>query len=658
MSLWDARSGRRLWLAERTAGHQAPVTDVHVDAIAGLVASVSSRTSVALVHSLESGAILHAIEHRARPGAAPLVDESTGLPVPPREGRLMRCHLYAGQREQAGLRVPCRLMTLAVVDADATAAADDGDGPAPSSLPSPLCLLWEVGSTPADSSPAPSTMANAGPSGAAAAADTAPWTLDASGPAASGHRLLRTSQGLLSEQAGVVAEIENSAPQGEGGGTAGQWTAAAAARQRLNPWSLRLFDVYTLQPLGRCTLDCLPPGRVPVAISLQRRSELVWWVVLEAADDGQRGLSSQLIVCQLTLPVSPTALRASGARLAPAAAAARRGDLVALAVLRRVLLDGKRVDWWTFDVHRSQHLVVHAMRCAGARLGAASGGVTIAPTPARTEIVDLMGSGPDGEGTLTLPADGGGGAVAEAAAAAAAAGLAAASVEALASDDLVRCVAPAPPWVEGAASVHELRALCPPGAAQPLPALLLEDVTGRLNTEDDMTFCEVRLRSCHADDAPGSAAAASAAATAASSATAMTATADVADANAHQFGGVPNLSAPAAVAAADEAAARLDELANHPPVRGWPSDTQLRGLPSATPAPLTFHRSFSDSLKSAASWRFAVLLDVCGVTIVDWLPKECWKQVPLAERPRDAGVTAPGASSLSERPFLRTGEDF
>ena len=46
----------------------------------------------------------------------------------------------------------------------------------------------------------------------------------------------------------------------------------------------------------------------------------------------------------------------------------------------------------------------------------ASGGVTIAPTPARTEIVDLMGSGPDGEGTLTLPADGGGGAVAEAAA--------------------------------------------------------------------------------------------------------------------------------------------------------------------------------------------------------------------------------------------------
>ena len=45
-----------------------------------------------------------------------------------------------------------------------------------------------------------------------------------------------------------------------------------------------------------------------------------------------------------------------------------------------------------------------------------------------------------------------------------------------------------------------------PGMAGPsLPALLLEDVTGRLNTEDDMTFCEVRLRSCHADDAPGSA---------------------------------------------------------------------------------------------------------------------------------------------------------
>ena len=120
------------------------------------------------------------------------------------------------------------------------------------------------------------------------------------------------------------------------------------------------------------------------------------------------------------------------------------------------------------------------MRCAGARLGAASGGVTIAPTPARTEIVDLMGSGPDGEGTLTLPADGGGGAWRRRRRRQRRRGAGGVG-QALASDDLVRCVAPAPPWVEGAASVTTARAL-PPGAAQPLPALLLEDVTGRLNT--------------------------------------------------------------------------------------------------------------------------------------------------------------------------------
>ena len=166
-----------------------------------------------------------------------------------------------------------------------------------------------------------------------------------------------------------------------------------------------------------------------------------------------------------------------------------------------------------------------------------------------------------------------------------------------------------------------------------------------------MTFCEVRLRSCHADDAPGSAAAASAAATAASSATAMTATAVVADANAHQFGGVPNLSAPAAVAVADEAAARLEELANHPPVRGWPSDTQLRGLHSATPAPLTFHRSFSDSLKSAASWRFAVLLDVCGPPSSTGSPKSAGSRCPWRSGLATPASRRPARPRSASAPF-------
>ena len=73
----------------------------------------------------------------------------------------MRCHLYAGQREQAGLRVPCRLMTLAVVDADATAAADDGDGPRRRRSPR-RSVSCGGRPTPADSSPAPSTTVTPG----------------------------------------------------------------------------------------------------------------------------------------------------------------------------------------------------------------------------------------------------------------------------------------------------------------------------------------------------------------------------------------------------------------------------------------------------------------------------------------------------------------
>ena len=547
----------------------------------------------------------------------------------------MRCHLYAGQREQAGLRVPCRLMTLAVVDADATAAADDGDGPAPSSLPSPLCLLWEVGSTPADSSPAPSTMANAGPSGAAAAADTAPWTLDASGPAASGHRL-RTSR-VCCPSRRASSPRSNSAPQGEaaarrGSGRRRRRRVSASTHGRL---PLR-FIHCSLRPLH---LDCLPPGRVPVATSLQRRSELVW-----GGARGRRRRPAWSLLAAHRVPAHPPrlahALRASGARLAPAAAAARRGDLVALAVLRRVLLDGKRVDWWTLDVHRSQHLVVHAMRCAGARLGAASGGVTIAPTPARTEIVDLMGSGPDGE-DAELPADGGGGAVAEAAAAAArrAGGSAGRGARERRPRALRRAGA-----AVGRGRRVGARAARQPGVAQPLP--LLEDVTGRLNTEDDMTFCEVRLRSCHADDAPGSAAAASAAATAASSATAMTATAVVADANAHQFG-VPNLSALAAVAAADEAAARLESSLT---TRRCAGGRRTRSCAASTRRRLRRSRSP------------LVLRPPAGGELALRRPRRLRRhhrrlapqRVLEAGAPggaASAGVTAPGASSLSERPF-------
>ena len=98
-----------------------------------------------------------------------------------------------------------------------------------------------------------------------------------------------------------------------------------------------------------------------------------------------------------------------------------------------------------------------------------------------------------------------------------------------------------------------------------------------------------------------------------------------------------------------EAAARLEELANHPPVRGWPSDTQLRGLHSATPAPLTFHRSFSDSLKSAASWRFAVLLDVCGVNVFAWYqatPKPALRvRLPAPDAPVTSRWSPPRTSS-------------
>ena len=90
-----------------TAGHQAPVTERARRRDRGGRNLIGRRRAPPsrLVHSLESGARPSTPSSTAH-APAPLLSSTSQrtMPVPPREPRLMRCHLYAGQREQAGLR--------------------------------------------------------------------------------------------------------------------------------------------------------------------------------------------------------------------------------------------------------------------------------------------------------------------------------------------------------------------------------------------------------------------------------------------------------------------------------------------------------------------------------------------------------------------------
>ena len=509
-------------------------------------------------------------------------------------------------REQAGLRVPCRLMTLAV-SADATAAADDGDGPAPSSL-SPLCLLWEVGSTPAglvaraldDGQRRTERRGGVDRLGRGRGRSTRAGRRRAADRRCAPRRVCCLSRRASSPRSKTRRPKGRAAARGavDGGG---------ARAQRLNAWSLRLFDVYTLQPLGRCTLELMMAiARVPVAIA--RCAGGRGARVVGGARGRRRRPAWSLLAAHRVparLPVSPTALRASGARLAPAAAggAARRPSSRSRPPPRASTangVDGGRVT----DVHRRPtDLDVHAMRCAGARrrrVGRACRRRSRRRRRAPRARVDLMGSGPDGEGTA-LPADGGGGAVAEAAASAAAAGLAAA-VGRGARERRPRALRRAGAAVQVARAARRCtpRALLPPARSDALPArALLEDVTGRLNEEDDMTpRC---ARSCHADDAPGSARR-----RVGRRHRRVVRHRDDGDRrrrrrerppvwrraqlvgtgrrwHAEPGGGARERSAPRRAAGAC----------------GGASDTQAaRALHSATPAPLTFHGRFSGSLRS------------------------------------------------------------
>lgn len=92
-------------------------------------------------------------------------------------------------------------------------------------------------------------------------------------------RLLRAREGVMSEQAGVIAEIYMLTPPGIG-----------------SKHDILLLELLTLQPLGRASLpitpteddgDCLSVGgtridrRAPTVVSIQRRSSTSWMLVLE-----------------------------------------------------------------------------------------------------------------------------------------------------------------------------------------------------------------------------------------------------------------------------------------------------------------------------------------------------------------------------------------
>ena len=203
VSLWDMRVGRRLWRCEQLFG-AGEVSDLHVDAVAGLVAAVWTggghatgggwhvKEGWAGLLRTSDGMTVAVLSHDRRTMEAHREPNATPLPTLPWAG-LHGTHVYTSARllTQPREALPWRLATVALVEADGPPAADG------TVLRSgvPVCCLWQ---------PATGPVAVA----AAAAASThnggepAPWLIPAAcaeasltgGGAELGLRLLRTSE--------------------------------------------------------------------------------------------------------------------------------------------------------------------------------------------------------------------------------------------------------------------------------------------------------------------------------------------------------------------------------------------------------------------------------------------------------------------------------
>merc|ERR1740130_1369723 len=170
---------------------------------------------------------------------------------------------------------------------------------------------------------------------------------------------------------------------------------ASTAEDAPKFWTVSLRDVHSLLPLGKDVLPLAWDRRVTM-ISLQRRSDSEWWLLVEA-DGPPTSHTPQLDVVRLLVSHTAAALRAGSAVGAEAT--------VQVLPYRSISLRGgdgyRKPDWFSFDQHRGDVIgctITRRRREDFGRLGAAR--------RARLDVylLDLAGSrGADADGLWLGP---------------------------------------------------------------------------------------------------------------------------------------------------------------------------------------------------------------------------------------------------------------
>ena len=338
LSLWDLRSGRRQWrkVAEGRDGIRRHwyIDEIHLDVLAGLIASCSQEEGIVTVHKVADGELVSVVMHYpyvrmldpcddyVAVGAAAIAATAksyeagegfsamdrtefsrAGKATPNLDGRLVRARLCSGERVGDASLPLCLLSLCDMSDASAEEAP---------AFDQPLGLLWHL----------PVSV---------------PATLDAGVPQRWASRYFT---GLMSEQAAVLATVAEVQDEDANKGS----------------WRVALQDVHSLLPLGEGLLPVDKRRRVTM-ISLQRRSGSEWWLLVES--EGSPLLSStilgrvnkfQLDVVRLLVSHTAAAVRAGQADGAEAT--------VRVLPYRSVSLDAPpfgtkcQPDWYSFDQHR------------------------------------------------------------------------------------------------------------------------------------------------------------------------------------------------------------------------------------------------------------------------------------------------------------------
>ena len=327
LSIWDLRSGRRQWRMARTSSYveDDSVDELHLDAVAGLIAASSSYSGIVSIPQVADGKLVAAVSHYpvvrlldpcedfvAASSAAVVKDSEmicremdreladehggdaedadedpgsgAGKTTPNLVGGLVRARLCSGERA-GDTSLPLCLLTLC-------------DIPDPDSdIPDPLGLLFHIA--------APATLFDTAVQFDIAAPVPQRWASHA-------------FTGLMSEQAAMMATVE-------------------VSEDDPLRWGVTLLDIHTLLPLGSGLLP-LGPYRLVSQISLQRRSAVEWWLLVESGAPSNDAL--QLDVVRLLL--SHTAGTEATVQVMPYRSISLGFPIGGL----------RQPDWWSFDQHR------------------------------------------------------------------------------------------------------------------------------------------------------------------------------------------------------------------------------------------------------------------------------------------------------------------